>query len=112
MSRGAPPGGSGARAGVRRGVRGGSPGGRAVDYRGHECASVCAGARAAGSGTEKENGRRECAGMNRWWTYQKERFPLLAHGPLIAAFSVSAVSYSALLRRGQPAPESFIVAFV
>ena len=50
--------------------------------------------------------------MNRWWTYQKERFPLAAHGPLIAAFSASAVSFSALLRRGRPAPVSFIVAFV
>ena len=35
---------------------------------------------------------------NRWWIYQKERFPILAHGPMIAAFSSSAVSYSALLR--------------
>ena len=35
---------------------------------------------------------------NRWWVYQRERFPILAHGPLIAAFSASAVSYSALLR--------------
>jgi hypothetical protein len=34
----------------------------------------------------------------RWWVYQRERFPLFAHGPLIAAFSVSAVSYSTLLR--------------
>ncbi|HEX3941536.1 MAG TPA: UbiA family prenyltransferase [Acidobacteriaceae bacterium] len=50
--------------------------------------------------------------MNRWWTYQKERFPLAAHGPLIAAFSASAVSFSALLRRGQPVPRSFVVAFV
>jgi 4-hydroxybenzoate polyprenyltransferase len=41
--------------------------------------------------------------MNRWWIYQKERFPLLAHGPLIAAFSACAVSFSALLR-GDPAP--------
>ena len=36
--------------------------------------------------------------MNRWWTYQKERFPIAAHGPLIAAFSASAVGYSSLLR--------------
>jgi 4-hydroxybenzoate polyprenyltransferase len=50
--------------------------------------------------------------MNRWWIYQKERFPLAAHGPLIAAFSASAVSYSALLRgRGHPAA-SYLVAFV
>jgi len=39
--------------------------------------------------------------MKRWWIYQRERFPLLAHGPLILAFSASAVSYSALLRSPQ-----------
>ena len=33
----------------------------------------------------------------RWWTYQRERFPVFAHGSLIAAFSFSAVSYSASL---------------
>jgi 4-hydroxybenzoate polyprenyltransferase len=51
--------------------------------------------------------------MKRWWIYQRERFPLLAHGPLIAAFSASAVSYSALLRGGhaRPAAVSFLVAF-
>jgi 4-hydroxybenzoate polyprenyltransferase len=38
---------------------------------------------------------------NRWWVYQRERFPVLAHGPLIVAFSLSAMSYSALLR-GEP----------
>ena len=41
--------------------------------------------------------------MKRWWVYQKERFPLLAHGPLIFAFSACAVSFSSLLR-GAPAP--------
>jgi hypothetical protein len=35
---------------------------------------------------------------NRWWIYQRERFPVGAHGPVILAFSLSAVSYSALLR--------------
>ena len=52
--------------------------------------------------------------MSRWWTYQKERFPLVAHGPLIAAFSFCAVSYSRMLR-GEPdlAPwPSLVVAFV
>ena len=51
--------------------------------------------------------------MNRWWIYQKERFPLAAHGPLIAAFSASAVSYSVLLRGvdARPALLSFLVAF-
>jgi 4-hydroxybenzoate polyprenyltransferase len=41
--------------------------------------------------------------MKRWWIYQKERFPIVAHGPLIFAFSVCAVSFSSLLR-GAPAP--------
>jgi len=52
--------------------------------------------------------------MNRWWIYQKERFPLIAHGPLIAAFSASAVSYSALLRGPGELPrwESYVVAFL
>jgi 4-hydroxybenzoate polyprenyltransferase len=41
--------------------------------------------------------------MSRWWIYQKERFPLLAHGPLIGAFSACAVAFSSLLR-GAPGP--------
>jgi len=35
---------------------------------------------------------------NRWWIYQRERFPVIAHGLLIAAFSVSAMGFSSLLR--------------
>jgi 4-hydroxybenzoate polyprenyltransferase len=49
----------------------------------------------------------------RWITYQRERFPLVAHAPLVAAFSVSAISFSALLR-GQtavPGARAAIVAF-
>lgn len=51
--------------------------------------------------------------MKRWWTYQAERFPLLAHGPLIAAFSFCAVAYSANLREAGawPSLRSFLVAF-
>ena len=37
-------------------------------------------------------------GPIRWWIYQRERFPLVAHGPLILAFSLSAVCFSSLLR--------------
>lgn len=50
--------------------------------------------------------------MKRWWIYQGERFPLLAHGPLIAAFSACAVSFSSLLR-GAPVPgwQMFVTAF-
>ena len=48
----------------------------------------------------------------RWWIYQRERFPLVAHGILIAAFSCSAVGYSSLLRdSGVPARSSLLVAF-
>lgn len=36
--------------------------------------------------------------MNRWIIYQRERFPFAAHAPLVAAFSLSAVSFSNLLR--------------
>lgn len=34
---------------------------------------------------------------NRWWIYQKERFPVFAHGPLILCFSASAMTFSMLL---------------
>ncbi len=34
---------------------------------------------------------------SRWWTYQRERFPVFAHGALIAVFSLSAYGYSALV---------------
>lgn len=49
----------------------------------------------------------------RWYTYQKERFPLLAHGPLIAAFSACAVAFSSMLR-GAPAPglQAYATAFL
>lgn len=50
--------------------------------------------------------------MSRWWTYQRERFPVVAHGALILAFSASAVALSALLRRDWPRPAAFVVAFV
>jgi 4-hydroxybenzoate polyprenyltransferase len=52
--------------------------------------------------------------VNRWITYQRERFPLLAHAPLVAAFSASAVCYSRLVRGepGLPAARTLAVAFV
>jgi 4-hydroxybenzoate polyprenyltransferase len=50
---------------------------------------------------------------NRWWIYQRERFPLFAHGPLILAFSLSAMSYSALLRGERSLnPQEALVAFI
>jgi 4-hydroxybenzoate polyprenyltransferase len=50
---------------------------------------------------------------NRWWIYQRERFPIFAHTPIIVAFSLSAVSYSALLRGATALPgwKPCIVAF-
>lgn len=53
-------------------------------------------------------------GAARWIAYQRERFPLLAHGLLIGAFSGSAVCFSALLRNhpGLPGTRSFAAAFV
>jgi 4-hydroxybenzoate polyprenyltransferase len=53
---------------------------------------------------------------SRWWIYQRERFPVLAHGPLIAAFSFSAVSFSCLLRdheeQGLPSWSAVVTAFI
>ena len=56
-------------------------------------------------------------GLARWVVYQRERFPVVAHGLLIAAFSSGAVCYSARLRAqgggggGAPSPASLAVAF-
>lgn len=36
--------------------------------------------------------------LRRFWIYLQERFPLFAHGPLIAIFTFSAVSYSRICR--------------
>jgi 4-hydroxybenzoate polyprenyltransferase len=51
---------------------------------------------------------------NRWWVYQRERFPFAAHAPLIAAFSFSAISYSSLLRGRAMLPSlaAAVVAFL
>ncbi len=40
------------------------------------------------------------------WIYQRERFPLLANGLLIACFTVSAVLYSGYVRGGSDLPQS------
>ena len=51
--------------------------------------------------------------MNRWILYQRERFPLAGHAPLIAAFSLSAVCFSRLVRGAPALPSlsSILVAF-
>jgi 4-hydroxybenzoate polyprenyltransferase len=45
----------------------------------------------------------------RWWIYQRERFPIVAHGILILAFSSSAVSFSSLLRGNVQLPSLLVV---
>jgi 4-hydroxybenzoate polyprenyltransferase len=52
--------------------------------------------------------------MSRWVTYQRERFPLAGHAPLVAAFSASAVCFSSLLRGHLAAPSAaaLFVAFL
>jgi 4-hydroxybenzoate polyprenyltransferase len=54
------------------------------------------------------------AGFSRFCTYQKERFPIFGHGPLILSFSFCAVSLSSLLRgnRSVPPLTELAVAFV
>jgi 4-hydroxybenzoate polyprenyltransferase len=50
---------------------------------------------------------------NRWWIYQRERFPLAGHTPVIAAFSLAAVGYS-ILEQGSnklPGARQIVVAF-
>jgi hypothetical protein len=52
--------------------------------------------------------------MNRWVVYQHERFPLVGHAPLVAAFSASAVCFSSLVRGhfAVPSPGALAVAFI
>ena len=62
--------------------------------------------------TAGPNGGLSTTGLTRWWVYQRERFPLLAHGPIIAAFSASGVSFSAALRGAHgPAVLTLVTAF-
>ncbi len=52
--------------------------------------------------------------MNKWLTYQKERFPILSYGLLVAAFAYSGLSLSSMLRGAATLPDlkSIAVAFV
>jgi 4-hydroxybenzoate polyprenyltransferase len=59
--------------------------------------------------------------LHRWWIYQQERFPIGKYSILIAAYSLSAVGYSALLRQSvntsphtavPPAIASFVIAYI
>ena len=53
------------------------------------------------------------AGFEKWIVYQRERFPLAAHVPLVAAFSASAVCFSSLVRghAAVPSAAALMVAF-
>jgi 4-hydroxybenzoate polyprenyltransferase len=53
------------------------------------------------------------ATLGRWWVYQRERFPVVGHGLLIGAFSVSAVCFSMMLRDDVtwPGPRTVTVAW-
>ena len=54
------------------------------------------------------------AGIRRWVVYQRERFPLAGHAPLVAAFSASAVCFSSLIRGylALPGAGALAVAFI
>ena len=39
---------------------------------------------------------------NRWWVYQEERFPILAHGPMVIVFCLSIMLFSSLQADGFP----------
>jgi 4-hydroxybenzoate polyprenyltransferase len=51
--------------------------------------------------------------LARWWVYQRERFPLATHIPLIAAFSFCTLSFSMLARGvvALPSLRAILVAF-
>ena len=49
--------------------------------------------------------------QNRWYIYQKERFPLAMYIPMILAFSFSAISYSAATLNGQITIKALAVSF-
>jgi len=52
--------------------------------------------------------------LERWKIYQHERFPLVLHGPVIAAFALSATTFALLARQqlGLPGLKPFLAAFV
>ena len=46
--------------------------------------------------------------IGRWWVYQAKRFPVGPHGLLIAAFSLSAITFSTLLRGDVSLPHPLV----
>jgi 4-hydroxybenzoate polyprenyltransferase len=47
---------------------------------------------------QRESQQKACSMLQRFWVYQRERFPLLTQGILIAIISLCGVSFSFLLR--------------
>ncbi len=47
---------------------------------------------------------------NRWWIYQKERFPIFAHGPLVIVFCLAVLLFSALQGDNSTVPSSAQIA--
>ena len=100
---------AGGQAALGQGLRGDHrrrrAGRRALDQRGHLRGRVHRGAPALRA--------RGASVVNRFWIYQRERFPLLGHGLVIAAFSASAIAYSAFARHAAlPAPWLLAAGFV
>lgn len=49
---------------------------------------------------------------NRWYIYQKERFPLVSYFLMIASFSISAVGYASIVRGGKFSAIALITSFL
>ncbi|OAJ72151.1 hypothetical protein AYJ08_19410 [Brevibacillus sp. SKDU10] len=49
----------------------------------------------------------------RWWIYQRERFPIVQNGIVVAVFSISTMLYSSILRNGSsPSLQSLVIGFL
>ncbi|MCR8993768.1 UbiA family prenyltransferase [Brevibacillus sp. 7WMA2] len=49
----------------------------------------------------------------RWWIYQRERFPVVQNGIVVAVFSISTMLYSSILRNGaSPSFQSLVIGFL
>ncbi|MBG9790350.1 UbiA family prenyltransferase [Brevibacillus laterosporus] len=49
----------------------------------------------------------------RWWIYQRERFPIVQNGIVVAVFSISTMLYSSILRNGAlPSIKSLVIGFL
>ncbi|AYK08208.1 UbiA family prenyltransferase [Brevibacillus laterosporus] len=49
----------------------------------------------------------------RWWIYQRERFPVVQNGIVVAVFSISTMLYSSILRNGASSSfQSLVIGFL